>query len=63
MLSLAEIERTAALVHRTLPPTPLLRWPLLEARCGAEIWVKHENHTPIGAFKIRGGHRLPIGAA
>jgi threonine dehydratase len=55
MLSLAEIERTAALVHRTLPPTPLLRWPLLEARCGAEIWVKHENHTPIGAFKIRGG--------
>lgn len=55
MPSLAEIERAAALVHRSLLPTPALCWPLLAARCGAEVWVKHENHTPIGAFKIRGG--------
>ena len=55
MPSLAEIERAAELVHRALPPTPTYCWPLLAARCGAETWVKHENHTPIGAFKIRGG--------
>jgi threonine dehydratase len=55
MPSLAEIEQAAALVHRVLPPTPEICWPLLAARCGAEVWVKHENHTPIGAFKIRGG--------
>jgi len=55
MLSLAEIEGAAALVHRVVNPTPLYCWPLLSARAGAETWVKHENHTPIGAFKIRGG--------
>jgi threonine dehydratase len=55
MLSLAQIERAAALVHRVLDPTPQLCWPLLAARTGAETWLKHENHTPIGAFKIRGG--------
>ncbi|HWI26184.1 MAG TPA: threonine dehydratase [Stellaceae bacterium] len=55
MLSLAEIESTAALVHRALDPTPQICWPLLSERSGAETWVKHENHTPIGAFKIRGG--------
>jgi len=38
-----------------MPPTPQLRWPLLDARAGCEIWVKHENHTATGAFKIRGG--------
>ena len=38
-----------------MPPTPQQRWPLLDARLGAEVWVKHENHTPIGAFKLRGG--------
>jgi|SRR6185437_31604 len=55
MPSLAELDRAAALVHRVLLPTPQLCWPLLSARCGAEVWVKHENHTPIGAFKVRGG--------
>lgn len=55
MPNLAEIERSAELVHRVLPPTPQYCWPLLSARAGAEIWVKHENHTPVGAFKIRGG--------
>ena len=42
-------------VHETLDPTPQIAWPLLAARTGAEVWVKHENHTPIGAFKVRGG--------
>jgi threonine dehydratase len=55
MTSLAELEAAAALVHRTVPPTPQYCWPLLSRRIGAELWVKHENHTPIGAFKLRGG--------
>src|SRR5213596_1029342 len=55
MLTLAELEDATDLVHRIVPPTPLYCWPLLAERCGAEIWVKHENHTPIGAFKLRGG--------
>jgi len=38
-----------------MPPTPQLSWPLLNARAGCEVWVKHENHTATGAFKIRGG--------
>jgi len=42
-------------IHRVMPPTPLHRWPLLHQRTGVEIWVKHENHTPLGAFKVRGG--------
>lgn len=53
--SLAAIENAAARVHRAMPPTPQYAWPLLAARVGAEIWVKHENHTPVGAFKVRGG--------
>jgi threonine dehydratase len=38
-----------------MSPTPQYRWPLLEARVGTTVWVKHENHTPTGAFKVRGG--------
>jgi len=38
-----------------MPPTPQYAWPLLSARAGCEVWVKHENHTPTGAFKVRGG--------
>ncbi len=52
---LAAIEAAAETVHAVMPPTPAHCWPLLCARTGAEVWVKHENHTPIGAFKIRGG--------
>ena len=55
MTSLAQLEAAAALVHQTVPPTPQYCWPRLSRRLGAETWVKHENHTPIGAFKIRGG--------
>ena len=53
--TLAELESAAESVYKVMPPTPQYRWPLLDARCGAEVWVKHENHTPTGAFKVRGG--------
>jgi threonine dehydratase len=52
---LSEIESAARLVYRSMPATPQYSWPLLNARAGAEVWVKHENHTPVGAFKVRGG--------
>lgn len=53
--SLSDLEQAAALVYRSMSPTPQYRWPLLCQRLGTEVWVKHENHTPVGAFKIRGG--------
>ncbi len=53
--TLADLEDAASLVHRHLPPTPQFLWPLLSRRLGAEVWVKHENHTAVGAFKVRGG--------
>ncbi len=49
------LEAAARVVRAAMPPTPAYRWPQLEARLGAETWVKHENHTPVGAFKVRGG--------
>jgi threonine dehydratase len=49
------LEAARRVVHAVMAPTPQLRWPLLEQRLGAEVWVKHENHTPVGAFKLRGG--------
>jgi threonine dehydratase len=52
---LAVLDAAADLVHRVVPPTPQYCWPLLSRRMGGELWVKHENHTPIGAFKLRGG--------
>src|ERR1700733_2385076 len=55
MPTLAELEAAAEIVHSVVPPTPQYCWPLLSRRVGAETWVKHENQTPIGAFKIRGG--------
>ncbi|HSE78582.1 MAG TPA: threonine dehydratase [Alphaproteobacteria bacterium] len=51
----ASLETAAKAVHAVIAPTPQIVWPLLSARIGAETWVKHENHTPIGAFKVRGG--------
>src|SRR5271155_907793 len=54
-LDIDELERAAALVHRTLSPTPQYAWPKLARRAGCTVWVKHENHTPTGAFKVRGG--------
>ena len=55
MFTLQELEAAARLVHAAFPPTPQYAWPLLAERVGAEVWVKHENHTPTGAFKVRGG--------
>jgi threonine dehydratase len=61
------LERAAAVVYRTLAPTPQFAWPLLGSELGAEVWVKHENFTAIGAFKVRGGlvyfHELLAGGA
>lgn len=50
-----EIEAAAQVVYREFQPTPQYRWALLSRRLGAHCWLKHENHTPVGAFKIRGG--------
>lgn len=50
-----ELEDGARLVHGVVAPTPQYSWPLLNERAGTEVWVKHENHTPIGSFKVRGG--------
>lgn len=55
MLSRAELDAATALIRPHVPATPQYAWPLLAARTGAEVWVKHENHTPTGAFKVRGG--------
>jgi threonine dehydratase len=53
--TLDELDRASDLVHRWVPPTPQYAWPLLADVLGTEVWVKHENHTPTGAFKVRGG--------
>lgn len=53
--TLNELENAAEQVHAVMAPTLQYNWPLLGQRCGCDIWVKHENHTPIGAFKVRGG--------
>ena len=53
--SLTQIEAAAEIVYEVMAPTPQYRWPLLCELLRTELWVKHENHTPIGAFKIRGG--------
>ena len=55
MFDLQQLERAQAIVSAAMPPTPAHAWPLLSERLGAPVVVKHENHTPIGAFKIRGG--------
>src|SRR5438445_825708 len=51
----AELDAATELVRRTLPPTPTYKWPLLAEALDADVWVKHENHLPVGAFKVRGG--------
>ncbi|CAM5764307.1 serine/threonine dehydratase [Labrys miyagiensis] len=55
LFSWEELVSAADLIYNQLPPTPQIVWPLLSQRAGAAVWVKHENHTPIGAFKARGG--------
>ena len=55
LFTLTELEDAARIIHAVMPPTPQYAWPLLAERTGCEVWLKHENHTPAGAFKIRGG--------
>ena len=55
MFDLAELEHAHKLVGTAVPPTPAHAWPLLGERLGTQVVVKHENHTPTGAFKVRGG--------
>ncbi|MGC4028956.1 MAG: threonine dehydratase [Steroidobacteraceae bacterium] len=50
-----EVESARTIVAASVPPTPQYAWPLLRERLGFDVWVKHENHTPVGAFKLRGG--------
>src|SRR4051812_9565594 len=53
--TLAQLDAAAAIVYGVMPPTPQYSWPLLNQALGTEAWIKHENHTPLGAFKARGG--------
>ena len=55
MFNREAIESAQRVVRATMPPTPQQPWPLLDQRVGAQVWVKHENHAPVGAFKLRGG--------
>jgi threonine dehydratase len=55
MLTLQDIENAARVVYREFQATPQYRWDLSSQRLGTDCWIKHENHTPVGAFKIRGG--------
>jgi threonine dehydratase len=55
LFSLNDLESAARVVYAAMAPTPQQRWPLLDAHCRMRVWVKHENHTPVGAFKVRGG--------
>ena len=52
--TLSQIQDAQATVYRYMPPTPQYTWPLINQRLGTEAWIKHENHTPVGAFKLRG---------
>ncbi len=55
LFTLPDLEAAQRAIHAVFPGTPQYTWPLLAQRIGAEVWVKHENHTPTGAFKVRGG--------
>jgi len=55
LYSADELEQASRIVYAAMPPTPQYAWPLLKEATGCETWVKHENHTPTGAFKVRGG--------
>jgi len=55
LFTLDELEAATTVVRTLVPPTPAYAWPLLARRAGCEVVVKHENHTPTGSFKARGG--------
>jgi len=52
--SLSQIHEAQSVIYRYMAPTPQYTWPLINQRLGTEVWIKHENHTPVGAFKLRG---------
>ncbi len=54
-IPLETFDAAAAIIYRALTPSAQIHWPLLSEHCGTEVWVKHENHLPTGAFKVRGG--------
>ena len=58
VISLAQVEAAQPIVYQHMRPTPLIHYPLLSQEMGFQAYIKHENHTPIGAFKIRGGLNL-----
>ncbi len=55
MINAEQLSRAKRIVYAHMSPTLQTPWPLLKERAGVEVWVKHENHTPTGAFKVRGG--------
>lgn len=55
LFTLPELEDALSVVGSVVAPTPQYAWPLLRDRNGCQVWVKHENHTPTGSFKVRGG--------
>ena len=57
---LADVLAARQRIAPYLRPTPLYRYPALDAMTGAQMWVKHENHQPVGAFKVRGGVSLDV---
>ena len=54
-LTRAEFTEAQRVIGDVITPTPQIHWPLLSQRSGSEVWIKHENHLPTGAFKVRGG--------
>jgi len=58
MFNLTQLREAADIVHRVICPTPHYDWPQLRQSTGCDVWVKHENHTPTTAFKVRGGVHL-----
>jgi threonine dehydratase len=58
VIALDELEAAARRIYAVMAPTPQYAWPLVARRAGREVWLKHENHTPTGAFKVRGGLNL-----
>ena len=54
-ITLDDITSASLVVYKEMQPTPQYCWPMLAERLGTQLWVKHENHSPVGAFKIRGG--------
>jgi threonine dehydratase len=55
LFTLDQLKNACTAIYREMPATPLFQWPMISRLLNTEVWVKHENHTPTGAFKVRGG--------